>query len=167
MYMLFFVNCELYANYIWTIVADYIIFVTFKLVLYSKYSCLIHLQSSSIDWKRLRFSKMTCMLQNSLMSPGSGSRSSASNSGSTSSASTEGHSESAGRPRAGSDSGSSRGPVSKVIDLFRHRSHSAVSAEEKRKAVSTLTVVKSSSIYRSLPGKEWTSYCLKNYKTRL
>jgi len=44
-----------------------------------------------------------------------------------------------GRPRAGSDSNSSRGPVSKVMDMFRHRSHSAVSAEDKRKAVSTLT----------------------------
>ncbi|XP_063223688.1 5'-AMP-activated protein kinase subunit gamma-2 isoform X2 [Bacillus rossius redtenbacheri] len=38
-----------------------------------------------------------------------------------------------GRPRAGSD-GSSRGAVSKVMDMFRHRSHSAVSAEDKRKA---------------------------------
>lgn len=43
-----------------------------------------------------------------------------------------------GRPRAGSDSNSSRGAVSKVMDMFRHRSHSAVSAEDKRKAVSTL-----------------------------
>jgi len=38
-----------------------------------------------------------------------------------------------GRPRAGSES--SRNPVSKVMDLIRHRSHSALSAEDKRKAV--------------------------------
>lgn len=38
-----------------------------------------------------------------------------------------------GRPRAGSES---RNPVSKVMDLIRHRSHSALSAEDKRKAVS-------------------------------
>ncbi|XP_021922684.1 5'-AMP-activated protein kinase subunit gamma-2 isoform X4 [Zootermopsis nevadensis] len=38
------------------------------------------------------------------------------------------------RPRAGSESSSGRGPVSKVMDMFRHRSHSAVSAEDKRKA---------------------------------
>jgi 5'-AMP-activated protein kinase regulatory gamma subunit len=44
-----------------------------------------------------------------------------------------------GRPRAGSES--SRGPVSKVMDMFRHRSHSAVSAEDKRKAVSKLVIV--------------------------
>ncbi|XP_032673861.1 dentin sialophosphoprotein [Odontomachus brunneus] len=37
-----------------------------------------------------------------------------------------------GRPRAGSES--SRNPVSKVMDLIRHRSHSALSAEDKRKA---------------------------------
>ncbi|KAK2582502.1 hypothetical protein KPH14_004803 [Odynerus spinipes] len=36
------------------------------------------------------------------------------------------------RPRAGSES--SRNPVSKVMDLIRHRSHSALSAEDKRKA---------------------------------
>ncbi|XP_071451748.1 uncharacterized protein SNF4Agamma isoform X2 [Hetaerina americana] len=36
------------------------------------------------------------------------------------------------RPRAGSES--SKGAVSKVMDMFRHRSHSAVSAEDKRKA---------------------------------
>lgn len=85
------------------------------------------------------FTQIFFVLQNSLMSPGSGSRSSASNSSSTS---TEAGSDSAGggaRPRAGSDS-ASRGPVGKVMDLFRHRSHSAVSAEEKRKAVSTLVV---------------------------
>lgn len=41
-----------------------------------------------------------------------------------------------GRPRAGSES--SRNPVSKVMDLIRHRSHSALSAEDKRKAVSNL-----------------------------
>ena len=41
-----------------------------------------------------------------------------------------------GRPRAGSES--SRNPVSKVMDLIRHRSHSTLSAEDKRKAVSNL-----------------------------
>ncbi|KAG8288155.1 hypothetical protein J6590_023520 [Homalodisca vitripennis] len=70
------------------------------------------------------------------MSPGSGSRSSASNSGSTSS--TDADSGQGARPRAGSDSSThssaSRNPVSKMMDLFRHRSHSAVSADEKRKA---------------------------------
>lgn len=40
------------------------------------------------------------------------------------------------RPRAVSDSVNNKGPVSKVIDLFRNRSNSAVSAEEKRRAVS-------------------------------
>ena len=40
--------------------------------------------------------------------------------------------ESMGRPRAGSES--SRNPVSKVMDLIRHRSHSALSSEDKRKA---------------------------------
>lgn len=47
-----------------------------------------------------------------------------------------------GRPRAGSES--SRNPVSKVMDLIRHRSHSTLSADDKRKAVSDL------SYYRSL-----------------
>ncbi|KZC10129.1 hypothetical protein WN55_01112 [Dufourea novaeangliae] len=37
-----------------------------------------------------------------------------------------------GRPRSGSES--SRNPVSKVMDLIRHRSHSALSSEDKRKA---------------------------------
>ncbi|KAJ9582081.1 hypothetical protein L9F63_003583, partial [Diploptera punctata] len=45
-----------------------------------------------------------------------------------------------GRPRAGSES-SSRGAVSKVMDMFRHRSHSAVSAEDKRKAKSIHAVI--------------------------
>lgn len=40
------------------------------------------------------------------------------------------------RPRAVSDSVNNKGPVSKVMDLFRNRSNSAVSAEEKRRAVS-------------------------------
>ncbi|XP_050057058.1 5'-AMP-activated protein kinase subunit gamma isoform X2 [Aphis gossypii] len=40
----------------------------------------------------------------------------------------------AARPRAGSDSASTKGAVSKMMDLFRHRSQSAVSAEDKRKA---------------------------------
>lgn len=44
----------------------------------------------------------------------------------------------AARPRAGSDSGSTKGAVSKMMDLFRHRSQSAVSAEDKRKAVSSI-----------------------------
>ena len=38
------------------------------------------------------------------------------------------------RSRTGSEG--SRNPVSKVMDLIRHRSHSAISAEDKRKAVS-------------------------------
>lgn len=42
------------------------------------------------------------------------------------------------RPRAGSES--SRNPVSKVMDLIRHRSHSALSSEDKRKAVSTQVI---------------------------
>ncbi|XP_054004830.1 dentin sialophosphoprotein [Hylaeus anthracinus] len=40
--------------------------------------------------------------------------------------------ETMGRPRAGSES--SRNPVSKVMNLIRHRSHSALSSEDKRKA---------------------------------
>jgi hypothetical protein len=41
------------------------------------------------------------------------------------------------RPRADSDSSNNnKGAVTKVIELFRHRSQSAVSAEDKRKAVS-------------------------------
>ncbi|XP_015586560.1 dentin sialophosphoprotein [Cephus cinctus] len=40
--------------------------------------------------------------------------------------------EQSGRPRAGSES--SRNPVSKVMDLIRHRSHSSLSSEDKRKA---------------------------------
>ncbi|RZF45396.1 hypothetical protein LSTR_LSTR002839 [Laodelphax striatellus] len=84
--------------------------------------------------------QMKNAVQNSLMSPSSGSHR---NSSSTSSDHHGGGSDAVGgggggRPRAGSDSSSgstaSRGPVSKVIDLFRHRSHSAVSAEDKRKA---------------------------------
>ncbi|EZA59445.1 hypothetical protein X777_00288 [Ooceraea biroi] len=43
--------------------------------------------------------------------------------------------EQGGRPRAGSESSN---PVSKVMDLIRHRSHSALSAEDKRKAVRDL-----------------------------
>lgn len=45
------------------------------------------------------------------------------------------------RPRAGSDSTSTKGPVSKMMDLFRHRSQSAVSAEDKRKAVSFIIYI--------------------------
>lgn len=45
----------------------------------------------------------------------------------------------AARPRAGSDSANTKGAVSKMMDLFRHRSQSAVSAEDKRKAVSLFT----------------------------
>ncbi|XP_012058105.1 PREDICTED: dentin sialophosphoprotein [Atta cephalotes] len=44
----------------------------------------------------------------------------------------ENRDQGSGRPRAGSES--SRNPVSKVMDLIRHRSHSALSAEDKRKA---------------------------------
>ncbi|XP_046614335.1 dentin sialophosphoprotein isoform X1 [Neodiprion virginianus] len=44
----------------------------------------------------------------------------------------EGGKEQYSRPRAGSES--SRNPVSKVMDLIRHRSHSVVSTEDKRKA---------------------------------
>uniref|UniRef100_A0A1B6BWS5 CBS domain-containing protein n=1 Tax=Clastoptera arizonana TaxID=38151 RepID=A0A1B6BWS5_9HEMI len=89
--------------------------------------------------------QMRNAVQNSLMSPSSGNKSSGSNSGSTSSTETnsvnnvsEPSHVSGTRPRAGSDSSSnsntSKGPVSKVMDLFRHRSHSAVSSEDKRKA---------------------------------
>lgn len=39
-----------------------------------------------------------------------------------------------GRPRSGSES--SRNPVSKVMDLIRHRSHSALNSDDKRKSVS-------------------------------
>lgn len=86
-----------------------------------------------------------CLFQNSLMSPSSSNKSSASNSGSTSSTETNSVNNAnepsvTTRPRAGSDSSNnsntSKGPVSKVMDLFRNRSHSAVSAEDKRKAVS-------------------------------
>lgn len=45
------------------------------------------------------------------------------------------------RPRAGSDSASTKGAVSKMMDLFRHRSQSAVSAEDKRKAVSLIYLI--------------------------
>lgn len=40
------------------------------------------------------------------------------------------------RPRAVSDSVNNKGPVSKVIDMFRNRSNSAVTSEEKRRSVS-------------------------------
>nr|XP_012148371.1 PREDICTED: dentin sialophosphoprotein isoform X5 [Megachile rotundata] len=43
--------------------------------------------------------------------------------------------EPVGRPRAGSES--SRNPVSKVMDLIRHRSHSALSSDDKRKRSAT------------------------------
>lgn len=49
------------------------------------------------------------------------------------------------RPRAGSES--SKGPVSKVMEMFRHRSHSAVSAEDKRRAVSTEFIVVAVVVY--------------------
>ncbi|XP_023703907.1 5'-AMP-activated protein kinase subunit gamma-2 isoform X6 [Cryptotermes secundus] len=65
--------------------------------------------------------------------------SSPSNKSSSDSSSHHNHVESSschtqGRPRAGSESSSGRGAVSKVMDMFRHRSHSAVSADDKRKA---------------------------------
>ncbi|XP_039280221.1 5'-AMP-activated protein kinase subunit gamma-2 isoform X2 [Nilaparvata lugens] len=85
--------------------------------------------------------QMKNAVQNSLMSPSSGSHRNSSDHHHHhgSDAASGGGSGGGGRPRAGSDSSSSgstasRGPVSKVIDLFRHRSHSAVSAEDKRKA---------------------------------
>ena len=43
------------------------------------------------------------------------------------------------RPRAGSESSSGKGAVSKMMDIFRHRSHSAVSADDKLKAVSQVS----------------------------
>ncbi|KAK7602445.1 hypothetical protein V9T40_008034 [Parthenolecanium corni] len=63
-----------------------------------------------------------------MMSPSSSGRSSASGSTSSSEA------DQSGRQRLLSESSSSKGPVSKVIDLFRHRSNSAVSSEEKRRS---------------------------------
>ncbi|CAH0772666.1 unnamed protein product [Bemisia tabaci] len=109
-------------------------------------------------------SQMKNAVQNSLMSPGSSSRTSASSSASNSSneASIESrsqsnssehslskqkrntghadHSKASGdsagsRPRAGSDSTTlPRGPVSKMMDMFRHRSNSAVSESDKRRS---------------------------------
>ncbi|XKL67653.1 hypothetical protein PGB90_003144 [Kerria lacca] len=92
-------------------------------------------------------SQMRNAVQNSLMSPSSSGRSSASGSTSSSEADpvrTRGlpltetgryrHVSESSRPRAVSDSVNNKGPVSKVMDLFRHRSNSAVSAEEKRRA---------------------------------
>lgn len=67
------------------------------------------------------------------MSPSSGNTNTAASS--SSSHQSTSNSEQVGRPRAGSESSGGRGPVSKVMDIFRHRSHSAVSAEDKRKAV--------------------------------
>jgi len=67
-----------------------------------------------------------------------------------------------GRPRAGSES--SRNPVSKVMDLIRHRSHSALSgqAESGKK--------RSSTIHRRHAKRQWSHYtCLsvsKLYPTR-
>ncbi len=84
------------------------------------------------------------------MSPSSSGRSSASGSTSSSEADprTRGlplietaryrHVSESSRPRAVSDSVNSKGPVSKVMDLFRNRSNSAVSAEEKRRPVSNI-----------------------------
>lgn len=66
--------------------------------------------------------------------------------------------EQSGRPRAGSES--SRNPVSKVMDLIRHRSHSALSAEDKRKAVSD--ILHSSAVFeRSYFGGKSIFYCQK------
>lgn len=64
--------------------------------------------------------------------------------------------EPGGRPRAGSES--SRNPVSKVMDLIRHRSHSALSAEDKRKAVSD--------ILHSLPMALERSYSVESRQKR-
>lgn len=98
---------------------------------------------------KLKF-KMYNHLQQTLKSPGSSARNSIS--GSIASTDTTEHTNLilpaarnrykqttvAARPRAGSDSSSSKGAVSKMMDLFRHRSQSAVSAEDKRKAVSLI-----------------------------
>ena len=85
------------------------------------------------------------------MSPSSSGRSSASGSTSSSEADpsrTRGlplvesgryrHLSESSRPRAVSDSVNNKGPVSKVIDLFRNRSNSAVTSEDKRRSVSPL-----------------------------
>lgn len=64
--------------------------------------------------------------------------------------------EQGSRPRAGSES--SRNPVSKVMDLIRHRSHSALSAEDKRKAVSD--------ILHSLPTALERSYSIESRQKR-
>ncbi|XP_065218472.1 5'-AMP-activated protein kinase subunit gamma-2 isoform X2 [Planococcus citri] len=100
-------------------------------------------------------SQMKNAVQNSLMSPSSSGRSSASGSTSSSEADPAKNrglplSEVTGRiryasisessrPRAVSDSVNNKGPVSKVMDLFRNRSNSAVSAEEKRRARAAVT----------------------------
>ncbi|XP_025411675.1 5'-AMP-activated protein kinase subunit gamma isoform X2 [Sipha flava] len=90
--------------------------------------------------------QMKNSIQQTLKSPGSSARNSIS--GSIASTDTTEHTNSvlpaarnrykqttvAARPRAGSDSSSTKGAVSKMMDLFRHRSQSAVSAEDKRKA---------------------------------
>ncbi|XP_067006467.1 5'-AMP-activated protein kinase subunit gamma-2 isoform X2 [Anabrus simplex] len=83
-------------------------------------------------------SQMRSAMQHSLMSSSPSSGRGSSSSGESSSHNHHSSSESAnqpshGRPRAGSES-SGKGPVSKVMEMFRHRSHSAVSAEDKRKA---------------------------------
>lgn len=44
------------------------------------------------------------------------------------------HKDTWNRPRSGSES--SRNPVSKVMDLIRHRSHSALNSDDKKKSVS-------------------------------
>lgn len=43
------------------------------------------------------------------------------------------------RPHAGANQ---RSPMTKVMDLFRHRSNSAVSEADKRKAVSVMAKIK-------------------------
>ncbi|PSN45132.1 hypothetical protein C0J52_18286, partial [Blattella germanica] len=81
-------------------------------------------------------SQMKSAMQHSLnMSSSPSSKSTSSDSSSHHNHLDSSSSHPTGRPRAGSES-SGRGPVSKVMDMFRHRSHSAVSAEDKRKAVS-------------------------------
>jgi hypothetical protein len=90
------------------------------------------------DWRLVSAKILVCyfMFQHSLNMSSSPSNKSSSDSSSHHNHvdSSSGHTQ--GRPRAGSESSSGRGPVSKVMDIFRHRSHSAVSAEDKRKAVS-------------------------------
>lgn len=108
-----------------------------------------------------KYYNMYYVSQQTLKSPGSSARNSIS--GSSSSTDTEPTNSAPpatrnrykpntvpARPRAGSDSTSTKGAVSKMMDLFRHRSQSAVSAEDKRKAVSFYKKVLSITIISSI-----------------